>query len=80
MMWCQFSQYAFLTKLFSVFLLFHAFVNILIYLVYSFLAKYKVNLKSSEIYAFDNEFNIEIKKQLNFMINCFGFFPIYKII
>jgi len=70
----QFSKYVLLKKFFSVFLLFHALSNMLIYLVYSFIAKYKVNLKSNEIYVFDDEFNKEIKSQLNFMINYFGFF------
>jgi len=77
MICCQFSQYAFLKKLFSFFLLFHALVNILIYLVYSLTAKYKVNLKSNEIYVFDDEFNKEIKNQLKFYEFILAFFPIF---
>ena len=57
-----------LFKKLSFFLLFHAFSNMLTYLFYSFIAKYKVDLEDNEIYVFDTEFNKEIKKNLNFMI------------
>ena len=65
---CQFEKNICYKKYLSFFLLLYCVVNMIIYLVYSFIAKYKVNLKEDEIYVFDEKFNKEIKKHLNLMI------------
>ena len=45
----------------------YSFIAMMIYLVLGFNAEYKVNLKDEEIYVYDDEFNQEIKKNINFM-------------
>ena len=45
----------------------HILLDMLIYLILAFREKYKVNIEEEEIYIFDEEFNKEIRKNLDFM-------------
>ena len=51
----------------GIYLSLHCFANMLIYLYLAINAEYKVNLSDDEIYVFDDEFNQEIKKNLDYM-------------
>ena len=42
-------------------------LNMIIYLYFAFSAKYKVDIPENEIYVYDEEFNKELKKNLDFM-------------
>ena len=53
----------------SFFSLIHSLLNMIIYLILAFREKYKVNLEEEEIYIFDEEFNKEIRKNIDFMKN-----------
>ena len=44
-----------------------SFINMIIYLVIAFISKYKVDLEDEKIYIFDDDFNNEIKANLNYM-------------
>ncbi len=52
---------------FSFFLPIHSLLNMIIYIYLAFSEKYKVNLENKDIYIFEDEFNKEIKKNLDFM-------------
>ena len=52
---------------FSLFSPIHSLLNMIIYLILAFREKYKVNLEEEEIYIFDEEFNKEIRKNIDFM-------------
>ena len=47
----------------------HSLFNMIIYLILAFGEKYKVNIEDEEIYIFDEEFNKEIRKNIDFMKN-----------
>ena len=53
----------------SIFLPIHCFLDMIIYLVFAFSAKYKINLENDKIYSFDDDFNKEIKENLDLMYN-----------
>ena len=51
----------------SIFFPIHCLLNMIIYLVFAFGEKSEINLEKDKIYSFDEEFNKEIKQNLDFM-------------
>ena len=51
----------------SIYFIIHSLLNMIIYLAFAFDEKSEINLEKDKIYSFDEEFNKEIKKNLDFM-------------
>ena len=51
----------------SIYFLIHSLLNMIIYLAFAFDEKSEINLEKDKVYIYDEEFNKEIKKNLDFM-------------